>query len=109
MKKITWLLSNFSSKMPRSVMFDRLLYNRVIESYERKFLFQKLVLLGFYTESIKEESLTKDKIVEVLMLQIIFNYSIKYYRIWSIIYCRISISFILYIRKKRKALCNLRI
>src|SRR3954463_12005860 len=55
----------------RSEVFDRLLYNGAKESYENKISFSKvnsagmkIVLEYTYTGSIKEESLTKDNIIE---------------------------------------------
>ncbi|CAB5356816.1 unnamed protein product [Rhizophagus irregularis] len=55
----------------RSEVFDRLLYNGMKESYENKISFPKInssgmeiVLEYTYTGSIKEESLTKDNIIE---------------------------------------------
>src|SRR5579871_2327138 len=55
----------------RSEVFDRLLYNGMKESYENKISFPKIsssgmeIILEFtYTGSIKEESLTKDNIIE---------------------------------------------
>ena len=55
----------------RSEVFDRLLYNGMKESYENKISFpeinsseMKLILEYVYTGSIKEESLTKDNMVE---------------------------------------------
>jgi hypothetical protein len=55
----------------RSEVFDRLLYNGMKESYENKISFPKInssvmeILLEYiYTGSIKEESLTKDNIIE---------------------------------------------
>src|SRR5256714_3012907 len=55
----------------RSEVFDRLLYGRMKESYEKQISFPKInsyvmmVMLEYtYTGSVKEESLTKDNIVE---------------------------------------------
>src|SRR6266487_3900613 len=55
----------------RSEVFDRLLYNGMRESYEKQISFpnintsgMKIILEYVYTGSIKEESLTKDNIVE---------------------------------------------
>jgi hypothetical protein len=55
----------------RSEVFDRLLYNGMKESYEKQISFpeinsseMKVILEYVYTGSIKEESLTKDTIVE---------------------------------------------
>src|SRR6266487_18637 len=55
----------------RSEVFDSLLYNGMKESYERQISFpeintsgMKVILEYVYTGSIKEESLTKDNIVE---------------------------------------------
>ena len=55
----------------RSEVFDRLLYNGMKESYENQISFPKINSAGMeiileyvYTGSIKEESLTKDNIVE---------------------------------------------
>ncbi|CAB4403531.1 unnamed protein product [Rhizophagus irregularis] len=55
----------------RSEVFDRLLYNGMKESYEKKISFPKIKSVGMeivleytYTGSIKEESLTKDNIIE---------------------------------------------
>src|SRR5881394_3640720 len=55
----------------RSEVFDRLLYNGMKESYEKQISFPKInssgmeiVLEYTYTGSIKEESLTKDNIIE---------------------------------------------
>src|SRR6185437_13856923 len=55
----------------RSEVFDRLLYNGMKESYENQISFPKInsagmeiVLEYIYTGSIKEESLTKDNIIE---------------------------------------------
>ncbi|POG79883.1 BTB/POZ protein, partial [Rhizophagus irregularis DAOM 181602=DAOM 197198] len=55
----------------RSEVFDRLLYNGMKESYENKISFPKIKSSGMeivleytYTGSIKEESLTKDNIIE---------------------------------------------
>src|SRR4051794_32310851 len=55
----------------RSEVFDRLLYNGMKESYENKISFpeidsagMEIVLEYTYTGSIKEESLTKDNIIE---------------------------------------------
>src|SRR3954447_2728867 len=55
----------------RSEVFDRLLYNGMKESYENKISFpeinssgMKVILEYVYTGSTKEESLTKDNIVE---------------------------------------------
>ncbi|RIA87101.1 BTB/POZ protein [Glomus cerebriforme] len=55
----------------RSEVFDRLLYNGMKESYEKQISFptinsslMKIVLEYIYTGSIKEESLTKDNIIE---------------------------------------------
>src|SRR5205814_1311240 len=55
----------------RSEMFDKLFYNGMKESYEREISFpkinasgMKIILEYVYTGSIKEESLTKDNIVE---------------------------------------------
>src|SRR5215213_10116439 len=55
----------------RSEVFDRLLYNGMKESYENQISFpginsaeMKIILEYTYTGSIKEESLTKDNIVE---------------------------------------------
>src|SRR5436189_1699031 len=55
----------------RSEVFDRLLYNGMKESYEKQISFPKInssgmeIILEYtYTGSIKEESLTKDNIVE---------------------------------------------
>jgi hypothetical protein len=57
----------------RSEVLDRLLYNGMKESYENKISFPKInsaameiVLEYTYTGSIKEESLTKDNIIETL-------------------------------------------
>ena len=56
----------------RSEVFDRLLYGRMKESYEKQIFFpkinsseMKIILEYTYTGSVKEESLTKDNIVEV--------------------------------------------
>src|SRR6185369_7259625 len=55
----------------RSEVFDRLLYNGMKESYETQISFPKInstgmeiVLEYVYTGSIKDESLTKDNIIE---------------------------------------------
>src|SRR5438046_5083143 len=55
----------------RSEVFDRLLYNGMKESYENQITFpeinsagMEIILEYVYTGSIKEESLTKDNIVE---------------------------------------------
>src|ERR1043165_3132206 len=55
----------------RSEVFDRLLYNGMKESYEKQISFpeidtseMKVILEYIYTGSIKDESLTKDNIVE---------------------------------------------
>ena len=55
----------------RSEVFDRLLYNGMKESYENQISFpeigssgMEIILEYTYTGSIKEESLTKDNIVE---------------------------------------------
>src|ERR1051326_4631333 len=55
----------------RSEVLDRLLYNGMKESYEKQIYFpeinssgMEIVLEYIYTGSIKEESLTKDNIVE---------------------------------------------
>ncbi|CAB5188874.1 unnamed protein product [Rhizophagus irregularis] len=55
----------------RSEVFDRLLYNGMKESYDKKISFPKISSIGMeiileyiYTGSIKEESLTKDNTVE---------------------------------------------
>src|SRR2546423_906878 len=55
----------------RSEVFDRLLYGRMKESYEKQISFPKInsyvmmIMLEYaYTGSVKEESLTKDNIVE---------------------------------------------
>ncbi|RGB27933.1 concanavalin A-like lectin/glucanase domain-containing protein [Rhizophagus diaphanus] len=55
----------------RSEVFDRLLYNGMKESYENKISFPKINSVGMeivleytYTGSIKEESLSKDNIIE---------------------------------------------
>src|SRR5438034_9471145 len=55
----------------RSDVFDRLLYNGMKESYENQISFPKINSAGMeiileytYTGSIKEESLTKDNIIE---------------------------------------------
>ena len=55
----------------RSEVFDRLLYNGMRESYEKQISFpeinasgMKIILEYTYTGSIKEESLTKDNIIE---------------------------------------------
>src|ERR1044072_35110 len=55
----------------RSEVFDRLLYNGMKESYEKQISFPKIKTSGMeiileytYTGSVKEESLTKDNIVE---------------------------------------------
>src|SRR6185437_12116256 len=55
----------------RSEVFDRLLYNGMKESYENQISFPEIsfsgmeIILEFtYTGSIKEESLTKDNIIE---------------------------------------------
>ena len=54
-------------------MFDRVLYNRMKESYEKQISLptinssiMEIVLEYAYTGSIKEESLTKDNIVEAV-------------------------------------------
>src|SRR4051795_9243490 len=56
----------------RSEVFDRLLYNGMKESYEKQISFPEINSSGMeivfeyiYTGLIKEESLTKDNIVEV--------------------------------------------
>ncbi|RIA87100.1 BTB/POZ protein [Glomus cerebriforme] len=56
----------------RSEIFDRLLYNGMKETYEKQVSFPKInsfvmeiILEYIYTGSIKEESLTKDNIIEV--------------------------------------------
>ena len=55
----------------RSEVFDRLLYNGMKESYETQISFPKINSVGMeivleytYTGSVKEESLTKDNIIE---------------------------------------------
>src|SRR2546423_12854666 len=55
----------------RSEVLDRLLYNGMKESYEKQISFpeinsseMKIILEYVYTGSVKEESLTKDNIVE---------------------------------------------
>src|SRR5919206_4444277 len=55
----------------RSEVFDRLLYNGMKETYEKQISFPKInssgmeIILEYtYTGSIKEESLTKDNIIE---------------------------------------------
>src|SRR3954453_2580027 len=55
----------------RSEVFERLLYSRMNESYEKQISFPKInssgmeIILEYtYTGSIKEESLTKDNIIE---------------------------------------------
>src|SRR2546421_3177629 len=55
----------------RSEMFDRLLYNGMKESYEKQISFpeinsteMEIILEYTYTGLVKEESLTKDNIVE---------------------------------------------
>src|SRR5436305_303804 len=55
----------------RSEVFDRLLYNGMRETYEKQISFPKINSAGMkiileytYTGSIKEESLTKDNIIE---------------------------------------------
>ena len=55
----------------RSEVFDRLLYNGMKESYEKQISFPKIYSSGMeiileyaYTGSVKEESLTKDNIIE---------------------------------------------
>jgi hypothetical protein len=55
----------------RSEVFDRLLYNGMKESYEKQISFPKINSIGMeivleytYTGSIKEESLTKDNMIE---------------------------------------------
>ncbi|CAB5188873.1 unnamed protein product [Rhizophagus irregularis] len=55
----------------RSEVFDRLLYNGMKESYENQISFPKINSIGMeiileyiYTGSIKEESLTKDNVIE---------------------------------------------
>ncbi|GBB90706.1 hypothetical protein RclHR1_17740006 [Rhizophagus clarus] len=57
----------------RSEVFDRLLYNGMKESYENQISFPKINSAGMeiileytYTGSVKEESLTRDNIIEVL-------------------------------------------
>src|SRR2546430_14181670 len=59
----------------RSEVFDRLLYNGMKESNEKQVSFPKInsfemeiILEYIYTGSIKEESLTKDNIVEAFYL-----------------------------------------
>ena len=54
----------------RSEVFDRLLYSRMNESYEKQISFPKInssgmeIILEYtYTGSIKEESLTRDNII----------------------------------------------
>ncbi|CAB5188872.1 unnamed protein product [Rhizophagus irregularis] len=56
----------------RSEVFDRLLYNGMKESYEKEISFPKINSIGMemileyiYTGSIKEESLTKDNMIEI--------------------------------------------
>src|SRR5215211_7736634 len=56
----------------RSEVFDRLLYNGMKESYEKQISFPKInfsemrIILEYtYTESVKDESLTKDNIVDI--------------------------------------------
>ena len=65
----------------RSEVLDRLLYNGMKESYEKQISFPKIhssgmeiILEYVYTGLVKEESLTKDNIVEAFMQRIIFNY-----------------------------------
>src|SRR3954470_10621396 len=55
----------------RSEVFDRLLYNGMKESYDNQISFPKInsagmeiILEYIYTGSVKEESLTKDNIIE---------------------------------------------
>src|SRR5438309_1047274 len=55
----------------RSEVFDRLLYSKMKEGYEKQVSFSKInsaemkIILEYtYTGSIKEESLTKDNIIE---------------------------------------------
>src|SRR6266487_884204 len=55
----------------RSEVFDKLLYNGMRESYENQISFPKIgssgmeIILEYtYTGSIKEESLTKDNVIE---------------------------------------------
>ncbi|RGB33753.1 BTB/POZ protein [Rhizophagus diaphanus] len=64
----------------RSEVFDRLLYNGMKESYENKISFPKInsswmeiILEYIYTGSIKEESLTKENIVEAFNAADYFN------------------------------------
>src|SRR5947207_8998888 len=59
----------------RSEMFESLLYNGMKESYERQISFPEIHFFGMktileyiYTGFIKEESLTKDNIVEVFQI-----------------------------------------
>ncbi|CAB4403528.1 unnamed protein product [Rhizophagus irregularis] len=66
----------------RSEVFDRLFYNGMKESYENKIFFPKInsagmeiILEYIYTGSVKEESLTKDNIVEAFYAAVYFQLS----------------------------------
>src|ERR1043165_1345666 len=65
----------------RSDVFDKLLYNGMKESYEKQITFptinsseMEIILEYIYTGVIKEESLTKDNIVEVF-------YAVDYFQL----------------------------
>ncbi|RGB33963.1 hypothetical protein C1646_761075 [Rhizophagus diaphanus] len=66
----------------RSEVFERLLYNEIKKSYETQFFFPKInsnemeiVLEYIYTGSVKEESLTKDNIIETFYVADYFQLS----------------------------------
>src|ERR1044071_3306745 len=66
----------------RSEVLDRLLYSRMKEGYEKQISFPKISSAGMeiileyiYTGSIKEESLTKDNIIEAFYMADYFELS----------------------------------